>query len=358
MIVLGAVVAVATLAVGLLAAWLIGRLPSIRGQVVATALVSVVLPLGAVSVSGFVMFQMGADFEVLAVSAAAALAALGCALVVARAIAQRLDALGTAAETLAEGAFGTRITTTGPSEVAALSRSFNTMAESIETLFLARRDLVVAASHDLRSPLASLQAMIEATQDRVVGPDHYLEEMAIRVQVLSDLVDDLFELSALEAGALRLALEQADIGALVHRCVGGHRAEAERRGLRVHEAIDEGLPPVRCAADAMERVLANVLGNALRHTPPGGSVTLAAEASEDAVRVVVSDSGAGFTDPTRAAEPFWRADDARGVDDDGRAHAGLGLAIARGLMELQGGALHVANGPEGGARVSIFLRTA
>jgi two-component system sensor histidine kinase BaeS len=256
---------------------------------------------------------------------------------------------------VAEGSFDRRLDASGPVELAAMAHSFNSMAASIESLFAARRDLVVAASHDLRSPLASLQAMIEATQDGIVEPTHYLEAMAIRVQVLSDLVDDLFELSALDAGALRLEVGRAEVGELVRRCVGGHAAEADRRGLALTERIAAGLPPVRCAPDAMDRVLTNVVANAMRHTPAGGSVTVQARAADDRVQVVVSDTGCGFADPSRATEPFWRDDDARALDDDGRSHAGLGLAIARGLMELQGGALHVANEPTGGARVSLTL---
>ena len=347
----------ATLVAGVLLALGIRRLRTVRSQVIATALVSLCLPLAAVSVSGLIMFHMGADLGILAVSAAAAVAGISCALVVSRSIAHRLDVVRDGAAAMATGSLTARVPVDGPAELAELASSFNVMAESVERLFATRREVVAWASHDLRSPIASLQAMIEATEDGVVAPRHYLPAMADRVKALGRLVDDLFDLASLDAGALTLEFDEVDPDRLVTRCLGSFAAEAERRRIRLVPRLDQGLPGVRCAPDAVERVLDNLVANAFRFTPEGGSVVVAAERVLDGVTMTVEDSGTGF-DPTtidRATEPFWQHDGARALDGSGRSHAGLGLAIAKGLVELQGGRLQVANRPGGGGRVSFTL---
>lgn len=360
MILLAAVVVGATLIVGLVASLVVRRLSSMGSQIVATALVSLVLPLGAVTISGLVMFHMGVDIEILAVAAASAVAALGCALVVTTSVARRLKTVGRGAAEVAAGRFAARVPEGGPAELAELARSFNTMAESVERLFSARRDVVAWASHDLRSPIASLQAMIEATEDGVVPPGHYLSAMAGRVQALRGLVDDLFELASLDAGSLALELTDVSVDTLVTRCLQTFAAEAETRRVHLVPRIPPELPGVRCAPEAVDRVLDNLVGNAFRFTPPGGSVLLTADVLDNQISVMVEDSGVGF-DPVeveRATDPFWRADEARSLDERGRSHAGLGLTIAKALIELQGGDLRVANRPEGGGRVSFTLSCA
>jgi len=357
MILLAAVVAGATLVVGLVMSLVIRKLSTVGSQVVATALVSLALPLAAVTVSGLIMFHMGVDVEILTVAAASAVAALGCALVVTRSIAHRLKLVRQGAAEVAAGSFAVRVSEGGPAELAELARSFNSMAESVEHLFTARREVVAWASHDLRSPIASLQAMIEATEDGVVAPDFYLPAMADRVRALGGLVDDLFELASLDAGALSFELTDVSVDALVTRCLRSFAAEAKARHVRLVQRIPPSLPGVRCAPDAVERVLDNLVANAFRFTSAGGSVMLTADHLDDQVAVIVEDSGIGF-DPTAiscATDPFWRADGARSLDEFGRSHAGLGLTIAKALIELQGGALQLENGPEGGGRVSFTL---
>ena len=357
MILLAALVAGATLITGLVAAMVIRRLSSVGSQLVATALVSLALPLAAVTISGLVMFHMGVDVEILTVAAASAVAALGCALVVARAIAHRLSLVRQGASEMASGSFAVRVPVGGPAELAELARSFNAMAESVERLFSARREIVAWASHDLRSPIASLQAMIEATEDGVVAPGHYLGAMADRVRALRGLVDDLFELASLDAGALAVELTEVSVDSLVSRCLRSFAAEAETRRVRLVRRLPAALPGVRCAPDAVERVLDNLVANAFRFTPAGGSVMLSADVLGDQVHLMVEDSGTGFDQMAveRAADPFWRADGARSLDEFGRSHAGLGLTIAKALIELQGGDLRVANRPGGGGRVSFTL---
>ncbi|MBV8257554.1 MAG: HAMP domain-containing histidine kinase, partial [Actinobacteria bacterium] len=309
--------------------------------------------LGAVMLGGLVMFHMHADLEVLAVASAAALASVVAALVVAELIARRIGSLAGAAEELAAGELKARAPTSGPRELAELGRAFNEMAAGVERLFDARRQLVAWASHDLRTPLASIQAMLEAIEDGLVPAEQYLPELRNQARALGRLVDDLFELAAIDAGALTLELRETPLGAVVESCVRGLQAEAAARMVRLEARVD-GDPPVRCAPDQVERVLLNLLTNALRHTPSDGSVVVAARPAGPELEISVEDTGEGIEpgDEARMFDRFWRADRARTRSGGG---AGLGLAIARGLVEAQGGRIWAERRSEGGARISFTL---
>ncbi len=231
------------------------------------------------------------------------------------------------------------------------------MAGELERLFEARRELVAHASHDLRTPLASLQAMLEAVEDGLAPPEQYLPAMGDQVRHLARLVDDLFELARIDGGQLTVELRDVRLDRLVDGCVRGVAASAEARGVRVESRVDAAAPPARCAPDHLERVLANLLANALRHTPGDGSVAVLVAGEVDGVRVSVEDTGEGIpaADLERAFERFWRADSARRRDGGG---AGLGLAIAKGLVEAQGGRIWAEARPGGGARISLVLPAA
>jgi signal transduction histidine kinase len=226
------------------------------------------------------------------------------------------------------------------------------MAQSVEELFAARRQLVAWASHDLRTPLASINAMLEALEDGLAEPDEYLPVLRERVHVLSGIVDDLFELARIDAGALTLELSDAPLDRVVAECVRGFEAQARSQHVRLEARVAEPLPAVRCAPDKVERVLFNLLTNALRHTPSDGSIAVLVTAGPEMIEVAVEDSGSGL-EPTaerRMFERFWRGDPSRSVDG-----AGLGLAIAQGLVEAQGGRIWAENRPGGGARVAFAL---
>jgi signal transduction histidine kinase len=314
--------------------------------------VAVALPLAAVLVSGVIMFHSEHDLTVLAVAVAASTAAVVAALLVSHSIARPIDRLRATAAALAQGELAARAAQEGPAELDELAASLNRMAASLEELFDARRELVAWASHDLRTPLASLQAMLEAVEDGLADPAHYLPSMREQVHVLGSLVDDLFELARIDSGALRLEIREAQLSGLVQACLRGIEAEAQARRVRVEARIDERVPSVRCAPDKVERVLYNLLTNALRHTPSDGSVAVLVEPLLQEVQVTVEDTGDGLAPDAarRMFERFWRADRARS-----RGGAGLGLAIARGLVEAQGGRIWAENGRAGGARVSFTL---
>ena len=351
MIQLALVVAAGSLASGLLLAFLLRRAPSVSFQLVGLALIAVCVPLAAVLLSGWVMFHMGADVKILAVAAGSATAAVFAALVLARSITSSLQRVGAASRSLAAGDLSARAPIEGATEISELATSFNAMAAALEELFDARRELVAWASHDLRAPIASLHAMLEAIEDGLVPAEDYLPTLRAQVRTLSMLVDDLFELARIDAGALTLELRQVPIAPLVASALTLLQPEAEARGVALSADVDEELE-ARLAPEKIERVLFNLVTNALRHTPTDGSVAVRAERRTSDLLLRVEDNGEGLSGeaPARMFERFWRADRARSGSG-----AGLGLAIARGLVEAHGGRIWAENRPQGGACVSFTL---
>jgi len=354
MIEVAVILGLGTLAAGLAAAVVLRLLPSLRLQLAGLALVAVILPLAAVLTSGWVMFHMHDDVKILSVSAAAALSAVIGALLLGGWILRPLERLRNASSRLAGGDLKARAPLEGPREVADVGRSFNEMAASIEELFDARRQLVAWASHDLRTPLASLRAMLEALEDGLAEPGEYLPAIAEQVQTLSLLVDDLFELARIDAGVLRLELRDASLRSVVESCVRALEAEARARKIHLEARIDPAVSQVWMAPEKVERVLLNLLTNALRHTPSDGAVAVVVEPRDGRVVVAVDDSGEGLTPAAarRMFERFWRGDDARTPATGG---AGLGLAIAQGLVEAHGGEIWAENRAVGGARIAFTL---
>src|SRR5205823_9563675 len=264
-----------------------------------------------------------------AVSSASALAAVVGALSLAQWILSATRRLNAASREIAAGDLGARAPEEGPRELAELGRSFNQMAQSVEELFDARRQLVAWASHDLRAPLASINAMLEALEDGLAEPDEYLPVLHERVPVLSGIVDGLFELARIDAGALTLELSDALLDRVVADCVRGFEAQARSQRVRLETKFAAALPAVRCAPDKVERVLFNLLTNALRHTPSDGSIAVLVTAGPEMIEVAVEDSGSGLEPAAerRMFERFWRGDPSRSFDG-----AGLALAIAQGLV--------------------------
>ena len=338
MIAFALIVAGATLGAGLAAALALRLLPSARLRLAGLALVSVALPLTAVSVSGTVMFASGHDMTLLFVAAASSSAAVFAGLVVARSIARPVERLRAASSELAAGDLRARAPESGPREIAELGVAFNEMADNLEKLFDVRSQLVAWASHDLRTPLASMQAILEALEDGLVEPEHYLSSLREQVRVLSRIVDDLFELARIDAGVLTLEFAEARLAPLIEACLRSVEPEALSRKITLTADVN-GSPPVICAPEKVERVLYNLLANALRHTPSDGSVAVRVRPLANEVCVTVEDTGAGF-----------RAESVRG--------SGLGLAIARGLVEHQGGRFWHENRPGGGASISFTLPAA
>ena len=349
------IVAVLVLAVGLLAGLAIRRLRSMRLQLALLALVAVALPLASVLLSGAVMFGSGHDLTVLAVAVAASATAIVTAVAIGRSIMRPVQSLRTTAQAIAGGDLAARAVQTGPDEIAELAASMNAMAADIERLFDARRQLVAWASHDLRTPLASLMAMLEAVEDGVVEPSVYLPTMREQATALSKLIDDLFELARIDAGVLTLEIGEASLGPVVKSALRTVGPQAAAKQIELKSAV-AAPASARCAPDKVERVLLNLLTNALRHTPNDGSVAVSVSQQAAEICVSVEDTGEGIAGaaPELAFDRFWQADGARA----GSGGAGLGLAIAHGLVEAQGGRIWAENGSRGGAKFSFTLPAA
>ena len=345
------IVALVTLVIGLVLATLLRLLPTVRLQLAGLAVLAVLLPLGAVLASGWVMFHMGDDVKILAVTAASALTALVAALLVARSIADSIDRVREASIELAQGDLDARAPEGGPAEVAQLAASFNEMGANLSRLFDTRRELVAWASHDLRTPLANMQAMLEALEDGLGAPEEYVPVLREQVRVLSLLVDDLFELARIDAGALTLEMHRLPVAPVVSSSLRGVEAEARSRHVTLAAEVQDDVT-ARFAPEKVERVLMNLLTNALRHTPSDGAVAVRVEPRAGEVRVAVEDTGAGLDAEARERmfERFWRGDQSRSSRG-----AGLGLAIARGLVEAQGGRIWAEDREGGGARVCFTL---
>lgn len=279
---------------------------------------------------------------------------LGSALAIAfgRQAGEDLARVSDAALRLAAGEPSVRAGVTRRDEVGRLAAAFDAMATQLDAAEQERAVFVASVGHDLRTPLASLRATIEAAQDGVVDADPKLfAGMERDVTHLSRLVEDLFLYSRTEAGTVDLHLESVDLAELADETAEVLAPIAARRDVTIEAVTDVGAA-VDADPWAMGRVLRNLVDNAVRFSPDGGVVRIVVGAADGRPCVTVSDDGPGFSSEIRtvAFERFRRGDAARTRDGAG---AGLGLAIARGLVEAHGGEISIEDGPGGRVRVSL-----
>jgi len=245
-----------------------------------------------------------------------------------------------AADRVAAGDYETRVEERGPREVQRLGRSFNAMTERLGSNEARRRQLLADVAHELRTPLSVIQANLEALIDGVHPTDEaHMASVLEETKVMSRLLNDLQTLSTAEAGALTLHLEPTQPFDLIDAAVRSFAAQATEAGVRLETSVAEPIAEVEVDRLRIGEVLGNLLSNALRHTPPGGVVMVAAAASADGVELSVTDSGSGIaTDRLpHVFDRFSKAPDSPG--------AGLGLAIAKSLVEAHGGRIRAESGP-------------
>lgn len=328
---------------------------SLRRQVLLAVVVAVGLVILAVAAFSEAML-VSAD-DALVIGLASAFAGLAGILAGRRVLAGALDdvdALRDGLMAVGEGRRDIRIAAGGGDELAQLATEANAMIERLNAEESARRSLIASVSHDLRTPMTSLRLLASAIEDDIGDPAEragYLSAMRVHVDALSGLIDDLFELSRLEAGDIAWTVQHVALGALVEETVDAMRAEAGSRGVGVHTALAEGLAPARANPEKVQRVLFNLIQNAIRHTPADGSVTVMAEPAGATVEVEVADTGAGIpaTERPHVFDAFTRGDAARASDG-----AGLGLAISRAIVEAHGGRIWLPDATEG-TRVRFSL---
>jgi signal transduction histidine kinase len=255
-----------------------------------------------------------------------------------------------AAARVAEGDYSARATVQGPPDVRDLARAFNRMAERLETNEEQRRNLLADVAHELRTPLSVIRGRVEGMADGLyeAGGDD-LALIGAETTVMARLLDDLQLLSNAEAGALRLHRERLEPGELVETAEAAHRAEAAERGVRLLAEQPPNLPELDVDRVRIGEVLANLVSNALRHTPSGGTVTIAADRDEGGVAFRVTDTGEGIA-PDELAHVFDRF--ARSPESRG---SGLGLAIAKSLVQAHGGTISAESEPGRGTTIRFVL---
>ncbi|MEU0481087.1 DUF4153 domain-containing protein [Streptosporangium sp. NPDC006013] len=295
-------------------------------------------------VAAFVVNEVGlnAGYSRNVRVAVAAVFALIMVQLLARGMTKPLREMAAAAQTIAKGRYGLRVTATSRDEVGELARAFNAMAADLGEVDRQRRDLVANVSHELRTPITALRAVLENVVDGVSEPDPVTLGTALaQTERLGRLVAQLLDLSRLESGARLIEREDVELRPLCEQAL--REAALAREGVAARCEVPEGLS-VRADPDLLAQVLANLLDNAVRHSPDGGTVVLAAAARGEGVRLRVSDQGPGIAaeDRARAFERFSRLDAGRAADDGG---AGLGLAITKEIVELHGGSIHVEDDP-------------
>ncbi|SOD61597.1 histidine kinase [Streptomyces zhaozhouensis] len=343
----------------------VGVLAAVRRRSVSVSLAVLIaitvsaLLAGTLSVA-WAMFLSAHDLAVVVtVNAVGAVAATATALLLGRWVTGAHRALQRSARALGETGSFTPPTSPMPAELASLAGQLAAAQDKLaaarereRTLESSRRELVAWISHDLRSPLAGLRAMAEALEDGVAeDPDRYHRLIRVEVERLGSLVGDLFELSRIQAGSLSLSPTRLSVYDLVSDAVAGADPLARQHGVVL---ADHGVERVSVEVDGkeMHRVLANLLVNAIRHTPPDGTVAVAAARRAETVVLSVTD-GCGGIPPDALPRVFdtgWRGSDARTPP----AGAGLGLAIVRGLVEAHQGRTGVHN-VEGGCRFEVIL---
>lgn len=267
-----------------------------------------------------------------------------------------LQRLAAAARAVARGDLGKQVAVEGTAEVADVSRAFNEMTAALQKGEQLRQNMVSDVAHELRTPLSVLQGNLRAILDDVYPLEK--EEIARlydETRVLGRLVDDLRELAQAEAGQLRLNVQPTDLAVAVRAAVAKFEPAAESKGVQLSCNAPEGLPEVMADPDRFAQIMNNLMTNALRHTPEGGSIGVSAAVVEHAVEVTVTDSGEGIApeDLPHIFDRFWRGDRSRSRVGGG---SGLGLAIVRALVQGHAGAVRAASGGSGkGASFAFTL---
>lgn len=249
--------------------------------------------------------------------------------------------------------------TASEDELAELAAAANAAIVKLAAAETARADLIAAVSHDLRTPITSLKLLAEAIDDDIVDEQtrsRYVRQMIVHIRALSGLIDDLFELIRLEAADLRWSLRRVPLDELVDETVDAMRVHADARRVRVRTELPPSLEPAAAEPQQLQRVLFNLIQNAIRHTPADGSVTVSARSAAGQVEVEVADTGAGIppAERERVFEPFFRGGPDTARTRDG---AGLGLAIARAIVEAHGGRIWLEDAASG-TRVRFSLPAA
>jgi signal transduction histidine kinase len=345
-----------------LAGWLLPRVThrfrTLRHTVLLVSMAAVAVVAVAVAVSAQLMFLSSHDLRlvVVAVGLGVVLGAL-LAATISRPLAEDLERLAGTARRVGEGDLSARAGLDRPDEVGTVAVAMDGMIDALraaeterDQVESARKAFLAAVGHDLRTPLTSMQAAIEALQDGVTeDPERYLRSMLADLDLLSGLVEDLFLLAQIEAGRLELHSEPVDLSDLADEAVEAMTPVARRRAVGIEIRADQHIT-VLAGERELGRVIRNLLDNAIRHAPASSQVLVEVGHGGQMATVRIVDQGPGFPDDVNVFETFTKGDAARTRSHGG---AGLGMSIAKGLVEAHGGSISVEPGP--GGRVAFRL---
>lgn len=272
-----------------------------------------------------------------------------------RRISAPVNALALAARRLGQGDLSHRVHLKDKGEMGELAQAFNSMAGDLERAEKLQRDMVADVAHELRTPLSNIRGYLEAIRDQVIKPDaETIRSLDEEAALLSRLVDDLQELALAEAGELKLNRQPEDINEIIKKAAAAIQVQAQGKGISVVTDLPEGLPLCDIDFQRISQVLRNLLNNAVIHTPAGGIITITARQQADRVEVSVSDTGEGIPpgELSNIFERFYRVDKSRTRATGG---IGLGLTIAKRLVEAHGGEIKVQSEVGKGSRFSFTI---
>ncbi len=297
-------------------------------------------------------------FRIVVIALLAALVASGLGFFVADRMVRPIRRLQAAAGAMAAGNLSQRSGIANRTdEIGALGRSFDVLAETLEVSETTRKRFLQDAVHELRTPITVIEATTSAIIDGVYNPEpRHIETIRSQARLLSRIVDDLRTISLAEAGVLELRREPTEVASTLRRVAEGFRARAEASGVEIEVEAPEAVV-LDADPEKLRQVLGSLVDNALRYTPAGGQIVLAASAEASGVRFDVRDSGPGVAveDLPHVFERFYQADPSR---DRARGSSGLGLAIVKALAEAHGGIVGVENAVPSGADFWIRLPAA
>jgi two-component system sensor histidine kinase BaeS len=300
-------------------------------------------------------FQLGMSRVTMLSGMGAAALALLLGILLARTLTRPIRELTTATQAIAQGRLGEQVTVRARDELGQLATAFNHMSADLARASELRRQMTADVAHELRTPLSLILGYTESLSDgKLPASQETFDIMHDEAQHLNRLVDDLRSLSLAEAGELPLACQNVAPRSLLERVAAAHAPKAERRGIVMHVEAAPDLPEIHVDAGRMAQVLENLVSNALRYTTAGGRITLSADVQDKKVRLRVADTGSGIApdDLPCVFDRFYRSDKSRQRTE---SESGLGLAIAKSLVEAHGGSISVESRLGEGTTFTVAL---
>ena len=339
----------------------------LRRQFVVAVALTVGCVLVATIVGALLMFVSGHDAVMISIiTVFAGVLAVRAAELLATGLLTDVRRIRDGLTQVGEGRRDVRVATVGRDELSELSHAADAMVAKLgeeeahaAKVDGARRDLIAAASHDLRTPISALRLIVDALDDDLVDEAtrrRYQRTMQTHIEALGALIDDLFELSRIEAGEVAWSMRQVSLSGLLDETLEAMRAPADAKRVSLCAELADPKLVARADPEKVQRVLFNLVHNAIAHTPADGSVTIRASSRADLAEIEVADTGSGIPSDERARvfEPFYRSGSNAARSTDG---AGLGLAISKAIVEAHGGRIWLDRAPAG-TRVRFTLPTA